>query len=146
MILDKKEIGNRLYKIRHALGYGGDTQQTEYVEKYLSIMPGTYSKAETGATGFKVEYAAMLLERLPGLTLDWIYLGGFERLRDSEVVDKLRAAPDKKPLRRGKSRQPLSDEEAAALFAVAAKPRGKSKSKPLLKSRARARVRRHDKK
>lgn len=118
MTLDKKEIGNRLYKIRRVIqaerGEGND--QTRFANQ-MGVKNDTFSKWETGEILFPVAQAEKLLGQIPGLTLDWIYLGGFDLLRTPEAARLLREAPDKaEEPRRGKISKESADREAAALL------------------------------
>jgi transcriptional regulator with XRE-family HTH domain len=108
--IDKEEVGNRLFKIRHVLGEGTRGGQKSFAKK-LGASNGTYSKWETGEIKLPVEYAVKLMAKLPGLTLDWIYLGGFDRLRDKEAARLLAEAPDRE---RVAAKESLPDKRAAA--------------------------------
>lgn len=115
MLLSPLDVGNRLFKIRFVL-QKGPGPQGKFAKKYFKVEDGgTYSKWETGAQMLPVVQAVKILDHLPGLTLDWIYLGGFERLGRASAVEALRAAPDRvdKPT---PAKPPPSDEEAGDLL------------------------------
>lgn len=105
------EVGNRLYKIRHALGYGDDGQQKVFALKVLRIRNDLYSAQELGKAEFRVIYANRLLDEWPALSLDWIYNGDYRSV-PLEAKRRLDAAPDKPLSRRG--RRPRKSLDAAS--------------------------------
>lgn len=96
MPLDNVEVGKRLKKIRQVLNYGKRGGQTRFAREIFNIENDRFSLWEKGQIEFPVYFAVQLVEsgELSGLTLDWIYRGGFDLLRDTETARKLREAPD----------------------------------------------------
>lgn len=135
MPLNHRAVSARLGKIRTLLGFGKRGQQKVFADKYFGVKNDRYSKWETGGR-FPVLYACKIVEggEIPGLTLDWIYLGGWERLRDPDTVRALKAAeapetevvPDSR--RRKRAETPPLDADAAAAFAPL--PRKPARKRP----------------
>jgi DNA-binding XRE family transcriptional regulator len=102
--LDLIGLGIRLYKIRFVLGLGTDGDQQKFAAR-IGVPKGTYNHWETGKGAPQVIQALRIIQQLPGLTLDYIYLGDLGGLRVG-LADRLRDAPDeRKSSSRTRSRQ-----------------------------------------
>lgn len=97
-----KDIGDRLFKLRYISDFGGEDQQGAWAEK-LGFSPGVYSHWETGRTRIPIGAALQLREKIRGLTLDYIYLGGDDI--GTGLGRRLAAAPDREPTKRGRRRK-----------------------------------------
>ena len=121
MPLDKRQIGNRLFKIRHIVGLDRHGGQQAFAEIYAGgTKKGTYSVWEKGGGVPPVDDALTIVETLNnGIGLDYIYRGRFDGIPEP-LAGRLRAAPDRnrKPRAVRRLREPPpSDADAAAAFA-----------------------------
>ena len=80
MSLDHKAVGRRLRQLRESMGY---TQVTPFA-KYLSVGLKRLWNADNGGPLGK-ELALCIVQKCPGVTLDWLYLGRTEGLSVSMV-------------------------------------------------------------
>lgn len=65
------DIGERLRLLRLAL----DMSVAAQFAAYIGIEPQTYNNWERGRQRPQLDMALLICRRVPGLTLDWIYLG-----------------------------------------------------------------------
>jgi hypothetical protein len=95
-MLDAKQVGNRLFKIRFVLGYGRHGQQKPFAEKY-GFEPGSWSHWEKGRALIPQQAVGQLIsaKECDGLTSDYIYFNRFAGM-PLEVRRPLEAAPDRK--------------------------------------------------
>jgi hypothetical protein len=70
MSLDHKAVGRRVTKLREEMGY---VYVTPFA-KYLGVGLKRLWHAENGGSLAK-ELALRIVEKCPGVTLDWLYLG-----------------------------------------------------------------------
>ena len=115
--LDPREIARRTLHVRHALGFGADGDQKRFAVEELGVAADRYNKWERGGTPIPPEQAARLVQMFPGLTLDWIHMGGWERLRTLEAVARLRKFEDV-PLGKGRGTKPVSKPAGMAPHAI----------------------------
>jgi hypothetical protein len=99
MRLSPKDIGNRLFRARYVAGFGEDGQQEAFA-KAAKVPPKSYSHWETGRVTIPLRFALNIMQFVPGLTLDYLYLGGFDYVSPA-LGRSLRDAPDRKPTKRG---------------------------------------------
>lgn len=71
---------------------GGDGDQIRFAKKVFDTSKGTYNHWETAKGLIPVWRSLQILDKEPGLTLDYIYRGDFRSVA-SDIADRLRAAP-----------------------------------------------------
>jgi|SRR5215472_985248 len=91
-------VGNRLFKVRHVAGY--KEEQNRWAER-LGFPPKDYSAWETGRMQIPIGHALRILDEVPGVTLDYLYRGTLDTVT-VELSRRLRAAPDRPPVRLGR--------------------------------------------
>ncbi len=96
-MLDAKQVGNRLWKIRFVLGYGPHGQQKHFAAKY-GFEEGSWSHWEKGRALIPQQAVGQLIFAVDGLTADYIYFGRFAGM-PLEVRRPLEEAPDRKGVR-----------------------------------------------
>lgn len=80
----KSETARRLIALRTAWGY---PQQKAFAH-FLQVEPTRYANLE-GAAPLSREVALILVKKIPGLTLDWLYLGREDGLSGA-LLSKIR--------------------------------------------------------
>lgn len=73
------EQAARLRRLRELLGYTGHGGLARFAED-LGIELQRWWMSETGRAGLGMKVALRIIERWPGLTLDWLYLGDTDGL------------------------------------------------------------------
>jgi hypothetical protein len=86
MAIDKTAVGKRLKAIHTVTGI----ERKQFVER-LGIGLADWNNYEGARMLVSVQVAAKLVERVPGLTLDWIFLGRTTGL-DPDLSPRLAAA------------------------------------------------------
>ena len=93
-ISSPREIGNRLYKLRHLLGMADRGGQAQLAAE-MRTDPRTYSNWERGYGRPPLEAIGLIIDRrLPALTLDYIFRG-VEGALTEDLMLRLREAPDR---------------------------------------------------
>ena len=91
-----RTIGNRLRRLRVARGYG----TAKAFAGYLNLRESRWNNLENGHP-LRRDVALLLVQKVPGLSLDWLYLGrsgglSVQLARDLGLAD----APPQTPSRR----------------------------------------------
>lgn len=92
--MDNSQVAGRLRLLRFAVSGGN---QTAFAAK-LGIEPRRWNNFERGSPLSK-EIAILLAQRIPGVSLDWLYLGKVEALpfalqRELELAGKATRSAD----------------------------------------------------
>jgi DNA-binding XRE family transcriptional regulator len=76
-VVDRKEAGERLKKIREHIGY---SSAKRFAAECMQIEYTTWHAYESGQNLISIGLALRLIKLCPGLTLDWIYRREFAGL------------------------------------------------------------------
>jgi hypothetical protein len=88
MVIDKNAVGKRLKAIRLTAG----TDRKEFVGR-IAVAIADWNSYEDARMLITAHVAAKVVDQIPGLTLDWIFLGRTNGL-DPDLHAKLLAAKD----------------------------------------------------
>jgi DNA-binding XRE family transcriptional regulator len=68
------KTARRLRLVRIAAGYGGYKNQKKFA-KLLGVSPNQYNLQERGQRDLSKDVAFKIVEKFPGCSLDWLWLG-----------------------------------------------------------------------
>jgi len=91
-VINWQDVGERLIRIRHVLGYPG-RNQAAFAKRY-GFVKSTWGGYETGELHIPALKATLLMLFLDGLDLNWIYFGRTGNL-PRLLRDELAAALDR---------------------------------------------------
>ena len=73
-VRERDNIATRATQVREAYGYKGHGGQKLFAE-FLGVIPQRWGHVETGQAGLGIDLALMVVQKCPGVTLDWLYRG-----------------------------------------------------------------------
>jgi len=86
-------MAERMRFMRERLGY----KRSAEFARFLGVSPQRWNQVETGAEPLSRQLAQLIIEKIPGMTLEWLY---FEARRDPNfelmhrlIMDRLKREP-----------------------------------------------------
>ena len=97
--MTEETVADRVIKLRKLLGY---EEAKEFAKNFLGISASRWGHVEEGKP-LSRQIAFLLVEKIDGMTLDWLYFGSRRpRFRTRRAIGRAKAAPSHSPMKRGK--------------------------------------------
>ena len=78
-VRDRDNIATRAIQVREAYGFAGHGGQKRFAE-FLGVIPQRWGHVETGQAGLGIDLALLVVQKCPGVTLEWLYRGHADTL------------------------------------------------------------------